>query len=103
MKEELDEQTEMRGPLAITELNYLTDVETEGWGEVICPKSQDQSVLEQGFLSSFLGEGGAKGPQLILSSWGICFFFFFSSFLAAPQHMEFLGQGSDPSHSCNLS
>ena len=24
-------------------------------------------------------------------------------FLAAPPHMDFLGQGSDPSHSCNLS
>ena len=29
----------------------------------------------------------------------VCFFFFF---LAAPQHMEFLGQGSDPSCSFNL-
>ena len=26
-------------------------------------------------------------------------FFFFFSFLATPQHMEFPGQGSDPSHS----
>ena len=26
---------------------------------------------------------------------------FFFSFLATPQHMEFPGQGSDPSHSCN--
>ena len=28
--------------------------------------------------------------------------FFFFSFLAAPWHMECLGQGSDPSHSCDL-
>ena len=31
------------------------------------------------------------------------FFFFFFFFLAAPTHMEFPGQGSDPSHSLNLS
>ena len=30
-------------------------------------------------------------------------FFFFSLFLAAPRHMEFLGQESNPSCSCNLS
>ena len=29
------------------------------------------------------------------------FIYFF--FLAAPRHIAFLGQGSDPSHSCNLS
>ena len=28
-------------------------------------------------------------------------YWFFFSFLAATQHMEFLGQGSDPSHSCS--
>ena len=28
--------------------------------------------------------------------------FFFPPFLAALQHMEFLGQGSDPSHICDL-
>ena len=31
------------------------------------------------------------------------FFFFFFSFLAALRHMEFPGQGSDPSHHHNLS
>ena len=31
------------------------------------------------------------------------FFFFFSSFLATSRHMEFRGQGSDPSCSCGLS
>ena len=31
------------------------------------------------------------------------FFFLFWSFLAALRHMEFLGQGTDPSCSCNLS
>ena len=31
------------------------------------------------------------------------FFFFFFLFLAAPWHLEFLGQGSDRSHSCDLS
>ena len=30
------------------------------------------------------------------------FFFLFFTFLATPQHMELLGQGSDLSHSCNL-
>ena len=30
------------------------------------------------------------------------FLFFFFSFSSAPQLMEFLDQGSDPSHSCNL-
>ena len=30
------------------------------------------------------------------------FFFFFFLFLVALQHMEFLGQGSDPSPSCDL-
>ena len=29
--------------------------------------------------------------------------YFFFSFLAAPQHMEFLGQGSHPIYSCDLS
>ena len=28
--------------------------------------------------------------------------FFFFSYLAAPRHIEFLGQGSDLSHSCHL-
>ena len=33
----------------------------------------------------------------------LCFGFFFSfSFLAVPRHMEFPGQGSEGSHSCNL-
>ena len=32
--------------------------------------------------------------------WRMTIFFFFS-FLATPRHMEFLGQGSDPSHSCD--
>ena len=27
---------------------------------------------------------------------------FFFSFLSTPQHLEFLGQGSDPSYSCDL-
>ena len=31
------------------------------------------------------------------------YFWFFSFFLATPQHIVFLGQGSDRSHSCNLS
>ena len=38
--------------------------------------------------------------------WGINIYMgenrLFLSFLAAPQHMDFLGQGSDPRHSCNL-
>ena len=46
---------------------------------------------------------------LILLIWTLClflsffFFFFFFFFLAALQHMEFPGQRSDPSHSCDLS
>ena len=34
---------------------------------------------------------------------GTILFFFFFLLLAIPWHMEFPGQGSDPSHSCNLS
>ena len=37
----------------------------------------------------------------LLESWDYLIFFFFL-FLAVPRHMEFLGQGSDPSGSCNL-
>ena len=38
---------------------------------------------------------------IIGSSLPILFFFYFS-FLASPQHMELLGEGSDPSHSFDL-
>jgi len=50
------------------------------------------------------------GPTYRYDVSHVCFFFFqslvfffFLPFLAAKQHMEFLGQGSDPSHSCYLS
>ena len=43
---------------------------------------------------------------MIINTAKICvllhILFFFFSFLATPWHMEFPGQGSDPSHSCNL-
>ena len=38
-------------------------------------------------------------PSPILNHSFVCVFFFFT----APQNMEFPGQGSDPSCSCNLS
>ena len=38
----------------------------------------------------------------IILSFSSFFFFFRFSFLAIQQHMEFLGQGSDPSHTCDL-
>ena len=44
------------------------------------------------------------GP-MFATSWlndRFFFFFFFFSFLAALRHMEFPGQGSDPSHICSL-
>ena len=44
----------------------------------------------------------SKSPILATSDRPLSFFFFFF-FLAAPWHMEFLGQGSDLSHSCDLS
>ena len=47
------------------------------------------------------GASDAKGSNQDLGfrfgTWCECFF------LAAPQHMEFPGQESDPSHSCDLS
>ena len=45
---------------------------------------------------------GSQLSQEGLKIWNSSFFFF-SLFLAAPQHMDLLGQGSDLSHSCNLS
>ena len=50
-------------------------------------------------VSSVYLEGTATEPKGIEK----IFLFFLFSFLAAPRHMEFLGQGSDPSHSCDLS
>ena len=47
--------------------------------------------------------------RILMDSSRICFLCatmgtmsFFSSFLPTPQHREFLGQESDPSHSCDL-
>ena len=34
--------------------------------------------------------------------WGVLWFFVYFSFLVTLRHIEFLGQGSDPSHICNL-
>ena len=64
------------------------------------------------FLLVFFG--GAFFGKLFLDSgiwymicsflcwYGLCCHFFFFFFSAAPRHMEFLLQGSDVSHSCNL-
>ena len=55
------------------------------------------------------GDGKRLGSVLLcphLETWmslfGFWAFLFFFFFLAAPQLMEFPGQGSDPSHSFNL-
>ena len=40
--------------------------------------------------------------QFIVQSAARMIFLFLFSFLAAPQHVEFPGQGSDPSRSCDL-
>ena len=50
---------------------------------------------------------GPVAPTPLTSKWPIrsCWiqvFFFFPLFLTTPQHMEFLGQGSDLNHSCDL-
>ena len=39
---------------------------------------------------------------LVIVATNVLFFFFPLSFLAALRHMEFPGQGSDLSHSCDL-
>ena len=46
------------------------------------------------------GVGGLSPPQRSSLEFGVRSSFFI--FLAAPRHMEFPGQGSDPSRSCNL-
>ena len=63
----------------------------------VCTKMQEARGCEESLVFLF---GQAAGQPAYNTSFQTLFFF---SFLAAPQHMEFLGQGSDPSHSCDLS
>ena len=52
------------------------------------------------YLILALNTRNGTGTVLVGSSRSQKYFFF--SFLATPRHMEFPGQGSDPSHSCYL-
>ena len=70
------------------------------------------SLMYHGHGAEILGGPSCDGVTALMTnalwvvySWALTFFqfFFFLLFLAAPQHMEFPGQGSDLSRSYNLS